>query len=392
MVVVAQEPLAASDASSFEMMIGRPLDKPVPAIEDDESLALLIHTSGSTGVPKGVMLSHANVDAACTSIANYLKNTSEDVVLSVLPLSHGYGITQLVTMIMAGGTLVLEKSFAFPRKTMERLAEVSATGFPIVPPMAALITSIKDMQPARLPKLRYVTSAAAAMPPAFTERLQQLLPKTELFLMYGQTECLRATYLPPEEVERRPLSVGKAIPGTNVLIVDDEGSPVEPGVVGELIVEGPHVMSGYWEDGLATVRALSPSAQGPRLHTGDLFYADNDGFLYFVSRRDDMIKTRGEKVSPQEVERVIYEIGGVKEAAVGGVDDPVFGQTIRAYVVVSEDITLSERDIIRHCATVLEDYMVPKSVEFRDALPRTATGKIRLGANDTGLTEQENVA
>ncbi|WP_117195233.1 class I adenylate-forming enzyme family protein [Rhizobium terrae] len=392
LLVVAQADAADKSAVHFEEMAVQAFRTPLREFENSDALALLIHTSGSTGRPKGVMLSHANVTAACEAIASYLGNSEDDVVLSVLPLSFGYGITQMVTMVMTGGTLVLEKSFAFPRRILQRLAEVKATGFPLVPPMAALITGMKDLEPGFLPHLRYITSAAAAMPPAFTERLQNLFPDTRLFLMYGQTECLRATYLPPEEAAYRPLSVGRAIPGTKAFVIDEDGRPAAAGTIGELVIEGPHVMSGYWGDGLSTVRALSPVANGRRLHTGDLFRADADGFLYFVSRRDDIIKTRGEKVSPQEVERVLYALPGIKEAAAGGIDDPVFGQVIRAYVVVEDGMTLTEREIVRHCAGLLEDYMVPKSVEFRDALPRTTTGKIRLGADENNAITRGNVA
>ncbi len=381
-------------ALSFEMA-SQPLPDGVgvaPQPESDDALALLIHTSGSTGRPKGVMLSHGNVLAACEAIVSYLGNTADDTVLSVLPLSFGYGITQMVTMAMTGGTLVLEKSFAFPRKILQRLAEVKATGFPLVPTMAALISGIKDQPPGLLPELRYITSAAAAMPPAIGSRLQQMFPDARLYLMYGQTECLRATYLAPEEALQRPGSVGKAIPGTQAVVVDEDGRKVPAGVTGELVVEGPHVMQGYWQDPLASALALSPTHCGRRLHTGDLFRTDAEGFLYFVSRRDDIIKTRGEKVSPQEVESILYALPCIREAAVAGIDDPVFGQVVRAFVVLAEGAVLSERDIIRHCALLLEDYMVPKSVEFREALPRTATGKIRLGADDIDQTNQGTAA
>ncbi|TDX89072.1 amino acid adenylation domain-containing protein [Neorhizobium sp. R1-B] len=377
----------------FEDAVDGVPSAPIEILEDSDSLALLIHTSGSTGKPKGVMLSHANVNAACQSIVSYLGNTAEDIVLNVLPLSFGYGITQVVTMIMVGGTLILEKSFAFPRKILERLAQEKVTGFPLVPPMAALVVGMKDLEPGSLPHLRYMTSAAAAMPPAFTERLRHLFPETQLFLMYGQTECMRATYLPPAEATHRPLSAGKAIPGTRAYVVDEDGNPASPGTIGELVVEGPHVMLGYWRDAPTTLEKLVPLPTGRRLYTGDLFRADEDGFLYFVSRRDDIIKTRGEKVSPQEVERALYEIAEIAEAAVGGVPDPVFGEVIRAYVVLRQGAILTERDIIRHCAGRLEDYMVPKSVEFRDALPRTTTGKIRLNANNSNNEPtQGNVA
>ncbi|MET0359878.1 MAG: class I adenylate-forming enzyme family protein [Pararhizobium sp.] len=371
--------------SSYPEMIApgdQPAHLPLPR-PDDQALALLIHTSGSTGTPKGVMHTHASFLAACGSITGYLENTSKDVVLSVLPISFGYGITQIVTMVMVGGTIVLEKSFAFPRKTLARLVETRATGFPLVPAMAALIAGMQDLQPAFLPDLRYMTNAAAAMPPSVAQRLRELLSETRLFLMYGQTECIRATYLPPEEADRRSLSVGKAIPGTRAYVVDEAGNPAPPGVTGELVIEGPHVMIGYWRDEATTPEKVTPVADGRRLQTGDLFKTDEDGFLYFVSRRDDIIKTRGEKVSPQEVEAVLYALPGIREAAVAGVDDAVFGQLIRAYVALEPSAELTEKEILRHCAQNLEDYMVPKSVEFRDALPKTSTGKIRLTAETT---------
>ncbi|SFA97929.1 amino acid adenylation domain-containing protein [Rhizobium sp. NFR07] len=370
----------------YETIIAPGEARTQPPQHDDQALALLIHTSGSTGTPKGVMHTHATLLAACGSIAGYLGNTSRDVVLSVLPLSFGYGITQVITMVMVGGTVVLEKSFAFPRKILARLVETRATGFPLVPAMAALIAGMQDLQPAFLPDLRYMTNAASAMPPSVAQRLRELLSETQLFLMYGQTECIRATYLPPEEADRRPFSVGRAIPGTQAYVVDEAGNPAPPGVTGELVIEGPHVMMGYWQDEAATPEKVTPVDGGRRLQTGDLFKTDEDGFLYFVSRRDDIIKTRGEKVSPQEVEAVLYAMPGIREAAVAGVDDPVFGQLIRAYIALEPSAELTEKEIIRYCAQHLEDYMVPKSVEFRDALPKTSTGKIRLTA-ETPATE-----
>ncbi|MFN7104196.1 MAG: class I adenylate-forming enzyme family protein, partial [Pseudorhizobium sp.] len=353
---------AAQDSLRFEHLVAGDAVDALPVIADDSELALLIHTSGSTGRPKGVMLSHANVDAACQSILGYLENTCDDVVLSVLPLSFGYGITQMVTMAAIGGTLVLEKSFAFPRKILDRLVEEEVTGFPMVPAMAALIGGMKDLEPGFLPKLRYVTSAAAALPPALSARLQELLPNSEIVVMYGQTECLRVSFLPAAELARRPTSVGMAIPGTRAFVVDEDGQPAAPGTIGQLVVEGPHVMLGYWGDDGNTQTTLEVTEHGRRLRTGDLFRTDAEGFLYFVSRTDDIIKTRGEKVSPQEVERVLYALSGIREAAVAGVDDPIFGQVVRAYVALEPGAVLSEKDIIRHCAGQLEDYMVPKSV------------------------------
>ena len=236
---------------------------------------------------------------------------------------------------------------------------------------------MKDLKPGDYPHIRYITNTAAALPPAHITRLQELFPQARLYSMYGVTECKRCTYLPPEQLAKRPGSVGVAIPGTEVYVVDDAGRRVSPGTVGELVIRGPHVMQGYWEDPEATDRALRPGPfAGERLlHTGDLFRADEEGFLYFVGRKDDIIKTRGEKVSPKEIENVLYALAGVREAAVIGVPDPILGMAIKA-VVVSTNAAMTEQDVIRHCAKHLEEFMIPKFVEFRDALPKTDSGKI----------------
>ncbi|MCA1491257.1 acyl--CoA ligase [Ensifer sp. NBAIM29] len=349
----------------------------------DVDLAMLIYTSGSTGRPKGVMMTHRNIDAASESITTYLCNRPDDVILNVLPLAFDYGLYQLLMAIRLGATLVLEKSFAFPQAIFERIRAEGVTGFPLVPTMAAMILQMRDLEPGFLPSLRYISNTAAALPPAHIARLRELFPSARLYSMYGLTECKRCTYLPPEELERRPGSVGIAIPNTEAFVVNDEGKRVAPGVAGELVIRGPHVMQGYWRNDAATAQMLRP---GPNpwekvLHTGDLFRADEQGFLYFVGRKDDIIKTRGEKVAPKEVETVLHAHPGIAEAVVIGVPDPVLGHAIGALVVLS-DATLTEKDIIRHCARHLEDFMVPKIVEFRTELPKTDTGKVsrRLAA------------
>ena len=349
----------------------------------DVDLAMLVYTSGSTGRPKGVMMTHRNVDAAAQSITTYLENREDDVILNVLPLAFDYGLYQLLMAMRLGATLVLEKSFAFPQAIFERIREEGVTGFPLVPTMAAMILQMRDLQPGFLPSLRYLTNTAAALPPPHIARMRELFPGVRLYSMYGLTECKRCTYLPPAELDRRPGSVGIAIPNTEAFVVDDEGKPVPPGVAGELVIRGPHVMQGYWRNPEATQKMLRP---GPNpwekvLHTGDLFRTDEEGFLYFVGRKDDIIKTRGEKVAPKEVEAVLHAHPGIAEAVVVGVPDPVLGHAIGA-LVVAADPALTERDVIRHCAAHLEDFMVPKIVEFRAELPKTDTGKVsrRLAA------------
>lgn len=341
-------------------------------------LAMLIYTSGSTGFPKGVMMTHQNIDAAATSITTYLGNTSDDIILAVLPISFDYGLYQVLMAAKLGATLVLEKSFAFPQAILNRITQENVTGFPLVPTMAALLLQMKDLRPGQYPTLRYITNTAAALPPAHIARLQELFPTTTLFSMYGLTECKRCTYLPPEQLKTRPGSVGIAIPGTEAYVVGDDAAALPFGSTGELVIRGPHVMKGYWENSEATAKALRPGPlpQEMVLYTGDLFRTDEEGFLYFVGRKDDIIKTRGEKVSPKEIENVLYALAGVREAAVVGVPDPVLGLAIKAVVALETFSTLSAADVIRHCAKHLEDFMVPKHVEFRDQLPKSENGKI----------------
>jgi long-chain acyl-CoA synthetase len=353
----------------------------------DLDLAMLVYTSGSTGFPKGVMMTHQNVVAAATSITTYLENTPDDVILNVLPISFDYGLYQVLMAAKAGATLVLEQSFAFPQAIFERMKAERVTGLPLVPTMAAIILQMRDLHPGAFPHLRYITNTAAALPPAHVARLQALFPAARLYSMYGLTECKRCTYLPPQELARRPGSVGIAIPGTQAYVVDEHGERAAPGTVGELVIRGAHVMKGYWENAEATARALRPGpyAWEKVLYTGDLFRADDDGFLYFIGRRDDIIKTRGEKVSPKEVENALYALPGIREAAVVGVPDPILGCAIKAVVSADPLAGLTAHDVIRHCSRHLEDFMVPKMVEFRDALPKTESGKIsrRAVAADT---------
>jgi amino acid adenylation domain-containing protein len=377
-VVAGGEPaVRGGRVVSFDEALAEDLPAPSDAgISID--LAMLIYTSGSTGFPKGVMMTHDNVIAAATSITTYLENTADDIILNVLPVSFDYGLYQILMAVRCGATLVLERSFAFPQVIIDRLRAENVTGFPIVPTIAAIILQMRDLRPGSLPALRYLTNTAAALPPAHILRLQELFPGTRIFSMYGLTECKRCTYLPPDQLAVRPGSVGIAIPNTEAMVVDDEGAVVPPGVTGELVIRGPHVMKGYWENPEATGRALRPGLNPWEkvLYTGDLFRQDQEGYLYFVGRKDDIIKTRGEKVSPKEVENVLYGLAGIREAAVVGVPDPILGFAIKAVVAVSPEATLTEKDVLRHCAAHLEDFMVPKLVEFRDALPKTDSGKI----------------
>jgi long-chain acyl-CoA synthetase len=366
----------SADAVAFGACI-EGVSGPLPSQGIDVDLAMLIYTSGSTGRPKGVMMTHRSIEAAAESIIDYLQNSSNDIILNALPLSFNYGLYQLITSIRVGATLILEKSFAFPHLVFETMRTEGVTVLPLVPTMAAMILGMKDLEPASVPALRCMTNAAAALPSTQIARLRKLFPSVRFFSMYGQTECARGTWLSPDEIDRRPDSVGKAIPNTEAFIVDDAGLPVGPNIIGELVIRGPHLMQGYWDDAEATAALLRPAANGWErvLHTGDLFRSDEDGFLYFISRKDDIIKTRGEKVAPKEVEAALYDCSGITEAVVVGVPHPILGSAIHA-VVVRSDPALTARDIIRHCARHLPEFMVPKLIEFRSELPKTPSGKI----------------
>jgi amino acid adenylation domain-containing protein len=346
----------------------------------DEDLAAIVYTSGSTGAPKGVMLTHANLCAAATSITTYLANRSDEVIFSALPLSFTYGLGQVTTTFLAGATLVLARSFAYPQAVLDTLARENVTGLPVVPTMVTLLLQ-QGLAARRLPSLRYVTSAAAALVEDKVRQLRSALPGVEIYSMYGQTECQRATFLSPELLDRHPLSVGCAIPDATVAVVDEYGHDVAPGVVGELVVRGPQVMRGYWNQPEATMQALRPRPDGLQwLFTGDLFRQDTEGLLYFVERRDAMIKSRGEKVAPRAVEEVISRLPGVADVGVYGIPDDLLGQVVAAAVTLEQGASLTAAQVQRHCLAHLDSYMVPKVVEIRASLPTTATGKVSRAA------------
>lgn len=355
--------------------VGRSYKAPRPGTVDDDT-ASIIYTSGSTGRPKGVTMAHANMLAAASAINSYLGNTKDDVILNTLPMSFDYGLYQVILSFQAGAKVVLEK-FLYSYDVMSIIAREKITGFPIVPTIAVILIETSDFEGLDFKSLRYITNTGAPLPAPHIDRLKTIFPGTKIFSMYGLTECKRVSYLPPEDLSSRPLSVGKPMPNTTVSIVDEHGNRVGPGAVGELVVQGPTLMQGYWGLPEETAEVLKPGCDGrPALYTGDLFRMDEDGYLYFSGRKDDIIKSRGEKVSPKEVEEVICRLDGVAAAAVVGVPDPVLGNAVKTYVVLRKGSRLTARDIIQHCSSCLEDFIVPKYVEFREELPRNENGKV----------------
>jgi len=358
-----------------------PLLEPSGTISID--LAALIYTSGTTGNPKGVMMTHQSMLFTIESLLEYLRLSADHRILNVLPLSFDYGLYQLLMAVSTGATLVLERSFAYPAQVLSRMEEAGVTVFPGVPTVYAMLLSMHRNKKLCFPSVTRVTNTAAALPSSAVPELREVFPNALIFRMYGMTECKRVSYLEPEEIDEHPDSVGKAIPGTEVFVLKPDGQPAAPGEVGILHVRGAHVMLGYWKLPDLSAEMLKPGRYpGERiLCTQDYFKMDEQGYLYFVGRSDDIIKTRGEKVSPVEVENVLHGIPGVREAAVIGVPDELLGQAIRAYVALEPEAAVTEKEIKKVCLARLENFMVPRDVLFVAELPKTASGKI----SKTGL-------
>ena len=351
--------------------------EPAPAGTIPLDMAALVYTSGTTGDPKGVMMSHGSLVFSVDSIAEYLQLSRDDRILSILPMAFTYGLSQLLLAARLGMTLSLERSFTFPAKTLARMRDEEPTVFPAVPTVYATILSMSA--DTTYPSVRCLTNAAAGLPPALHEGIRRVFPNAELYRMYGQTECIRVCYLDPDMIDEKPTSVGKAIPGTEAFVLDEDGHPAAPGETGTLHVRGPHLMMGYWQAPELTAEKLKEGPlPGERImSTHDHFTVDADGDLYFVDRSDDIIKTRGEKVSSVEVENVLHDIEGVRQAAVIGVPDELLGQAVKAFVLLDDEAQLTEQEVIRACRAKLENFMVPREVVFAAELPHTDSGKIR---------------
>lgn len=360
-----------------EALIDMPATPP-PQSAISLDLAALLYTSGTTGEPKGVMHTHQSLLFVLESINEYLGFSEDDRLFSALPLNFGYGLFQWLSAMRAGATLVLERSFAYPAQAFKRMRDEAVTSFAGVPTMFAMLLAQDAKQPLRFPSVRLLTNAAAALPIEFIPGLRRLFPNARLCKMYGQTECIRSAYLEPALAEAKPESVGRAIPGTELLLLGEDGRPVAVGEVGTLYVRGPHVMQGYWNQPDKTAEVLTPSLLSGEslLRSGDLFRQDADGDFYFVARGDEIIKSRGEKVSPAEVENVIYCLPSVREAVVVGIPDPLLGEAVCAFVTPREGAQLSVQQIKRACGERLENYMVPKYVLLVSDLPRTENGKL----------------
>lgn len=349
----------------------------------DGDMAAILYTSGSTGKPKGVVLSHRNLVAGAESVSQYLENCPEDRILSVLPLSFDYGLSQLTTAFRVGACAVL-MNYLFPRDVIRAVEREKITGLAAVPPLWVQLAQL-DWPTGTDEHLRYITSSGGAMPTSTLAALRAKLPKTQPYLMYGLTEAFRSTYLPPDEVDRRPDSMGKAIPNAEIMVVREDGTPCAPGEPGELVHRGVHVTLGYWNDPEKTAERYKIAPGQPAglpipemaVWSGDTVKMDDEGFLYFIGRRDEMIKTSGYRVSPTEVEEVIYATELVAEAAAVGVAHPVLGQAVVLVIYMSDKDESASEKLIAECKRQLPAFMVPAQIVSRDEpLPRNPNGKI----------------
>ncbi len=348
----------------------------------DADMAAILYTSGSTGRPKGVVLSHRNMLAGAQSVAQYLENTPQDRILSVLPLSFDYGLSQLTTAFHTGASVVL-LNYLMPRDVIRAVAREGITGLAAVPPLWIQLAQL-DWPEEAVGSLRYATNSGGAMPRKTLDALRARLPRTRFFLMYGLTEAFRSTYLPPEEIDRRPDSMGKAIPNAEIMVVREDGTPCAADEPGELVHRGALVSLGYWNDPARTAERFRP-APGQEagiplseiaVWSGDTVRRDADGYLYFIGRRDEMIKTSGYRVSPNEVEEVVYGTGLAAEAAAMGIPHPTLGHGI-VLVVTPKTPGLTAVALMDTLRPRLPAYMVPAHVEVHEqALPRNANGKI----------------
>ena len=349
----------------------------------DTDIASILYTSGSTGNPKGVVLSHRNMIVGAKSVAEYLKNTADDNLLAVLPFSFDYGLSQLTTAFHVGAKVTL-MDYLLPRDVIKAIEKFQITGLAGVPPLWNQLAQL-DWSGINTQSLRYITNSGGAMPKATLNTLRAATPDTDVYLMYGLTEAFRSTYLPPEEIDNRPDSMGKAIPNAEVMVVREDGSLCAPGEPGELVHRGSLVSLGYWNDAKKTAEHFKPVPQSKRetengltlteiaVWSGDKVKMDEDGFLYFIARQDDMIKTSGYRVSPSEVEEVIYATGLISEAAALGVSHPTLGQAI-VVIVTAENNTAEE--LMIECKKQLPNFMHPAKIEYLDKMPKNPNGKI----------------
>jgi len=338
-----------------------------------DDLAALMFTSGSTGRPRGVMVSHRNIMANTDSIVQYLELTRSDSVMTVLPFHYCYGTSLLHTHLRAGGSLAIGSRFMYPEMVLDRLVETRCTGFAGVPSHFQILLRRSTIRTRTFPHLRYVQQAGGRLPPVLIVELRQALPNTRIFVMYGQTEATsRLSYLPPEFLDSKSGSIGKGIPGVRLRVLDEAGSEVGPGQVGEIVAEGSNVTQGYWGSPADSAETFRDG----RLHTGDQATVDEDGFIYIVGRDKDFLKCRGERVSCLTLEEKMLAFEDLLEVSVVGIPDDVLGEAVKAFIVGR----IPGRDLVERfsafCKKCFPSHLNPSEIVVLDALPKNAAGKV----------------
>jgi long-chain acyl-CoA synthetase len=338
-------------------------------------LAEIIFTSGSTGKPKGVMITHGNLVANTSSIIEYLELKPSDRMLVVLPQYYCYGLSLVHTHLRVGGSVVFNNSFIFLGTVINNFLDYSCTGFAGVPSHFQILLRMSDsFRKTTFPSLRYVTQAGGKLAPVFIDEFRDAFPSVKFYVMYGQTEATaRLSYLPPELWERKKGSIGKGIPGVDLRVVDHAGDPVKPGETGEVIARGDNIMSGYYLDDESTALSLKDGW----LWTGDLGTVDDEGYIYLTARKNEIIKVRGKRISPKEVEGVILQLPEVVDCSVEGIEDIIEGESLRATIILKDGMegVITAETIKKHCARQLAQYKVPASYEFRRNIMMSPTGK-----------------
>jgi long-chain acyl-CoA synthetase len=359
----------ASYAENCERYFALDVQGPAFPVLAPPSLALILYTSGTTGQPKGVMLSHANLLANTRSIVAYLELSSADSIVNVLPFSHSFGNSVLLTHLAVGARVIVENSFMYPGKVVQNMQSERPTGFSGVPSTYYILLNKTAFASHDWSFLRYISQAGGGMRAETVVRLKSILPNTKMFIMYGQTEAsARLTYVPPESLMRKLGSIGVAIPGVEVRVVNELSAEVKDGEIGEIVARGPNIMQGYLNQD-----SEQPLANG-WLHTGDMARRDRDGFIYVVSRKSDFLKVGSYRVSPGEIEDVIGELPGIEDIACVATEDDLLGESVVACVSCPPHCFDAEL-IRRHCVNRLPSYKVPKFVVHEAEIPKTVSGK-----------------
>ena len=353
-------------------LVEMPDSKPEREV-NEEDIASIIYTSGSTGDPRGAVLTHKNIVTNTRSIVKYLRLTKDDRVLVILPFPYVYGASLLNTHFSVGASVVLENRFLFPNVALKTMQETQATGFSGVPSTYAILLNKSSVAEMEFPFLRYITQAGGAMAPPLIREVMQVFGKQQIFIMYGATEAsARLSYLDPEKLPQKIGSIGKAIPEVELRILRDDGSEAAAGETGEIVARGENIMQGYWNAPEETAAVLTEHG----FHTGDLGMRDEDGFLYVVSRKRDMIKSGANRVSAKEVEEVLCEYPDILESAVIGVPDDILGEAIHAYVVLKNGDGIDEKKVLSFCREKMPEFKVPRKLLVEKTLPKNASGKL----------------